>query len=192
MVPAQADRGDASLPTNLLAAGKITTVHGVKGWVKIHSFTAPEENIFEYQPWWMHFPDGWRKLDVDQFRTVDKGFIAHIVGVDDREQARLYCQREIQVSADAFPDPEEGAVYWHQLLGMKVLSRFGGQELLLGTVSGLLETGANDVLVVQPCPGAIDNRERLIPYVEQFVVDVQLDTSTVIVDWDPEFEACND
>ena len=179
-------------PENLVVAGKITTVHGVKGWVKIHSYTAPEENIFDYQPWWVQFPEGWRCIEIDDCRSVAKGFIAHIRGLDDREEARLYCQREIQVSTDQFPPVADGELYWHQLQGLTVLSRFEGKEFNLGKVDGLLETGANDVMVVKPTAESVDDTERLVPYVDQFVVDVLLEQGIVVVDWDPEFEVRKD
>jgi len=179
-------------PQNLVVAGKISTVHGVKGWLKIHSFTDPESNLFDYQPWWIKAASGWQRLEVDQFRTVTKGFIAHFRGLDDREDARLYCQREIYVSAEVFPPAEEGAVYWHQLQGLRVVSTFAGGEQLLGEVEGLLETGANDVLVVRPVAGSVDHRERLIPYIDQCVLEVDLDARRMIVDWDPGFETRND
>jgi len=175
-------------PEKRVVAGKITTVHGVRGWVKIHSYTVPEENIFTYQPWWMKFPSGWKMLEIDEFRGVDKGFIAHVRGLDSRDEARLYCQREIEVSPDSFPPSEEDEVYWHQLLGCRVVSRFGGQETLLGAVDGFIETGANDVLVVTPIADSIDSCERLIPYVATCVVEVDMAARTLFVDWDPQFD----
>ena len=185
-------RSDESPPGDLIVAGKVTTVHGVKGWVKIHSYTAPESNLFDYQPWWMQTREGWERLEVDDHRPVAKGFIAHIRGLDDRDGARAYCQREIQVSPDCFPPVGENEVYWHQLMGFEVISRFEGREYRLGRVDGLLETGANDVAVVAPSAGSIDRRERLIPWVDEFIIDVDLDNSRLIVDWDPEFESRKD
>lgn len=179
-------------PESRVTAGKITTVHGVKGWVKIHSYTAPEESIFAYQPWWMKYPSGWKKLEIDQYRTIDKGFIAHILGIDDREDARLYCQREIEVSTEGFPAPDENEVYWHQLRGLRVVSRFDGVERLLGVVDGFMETGANDVLIVAPTQGSIDTRERLIPYVADYVGEPDFEAGLLVVDWDPDFETRND
>lgn len=167
-------------------------VHGVKGWVKIHSYTSPEDNLFSYQPWWMQFPDGWKQVEIDESRSVAKGYIAHIRDIDDRDQARLYCQREIQVSSDLFPPADEGEFYWRQLQGLKVLSRFEGKEYNLGVVDSLLETGANDVLVVKAAADSVDKVERLIPYVDQFILDVQLEQGVLIVEWDPEFETRND
>jgi 16S rRNA processing protein RimM len=173
---------------NLIVVGKITSVHGVKGWVKIHAYTDPETNIFNYQPWYLAMPGGDRQVVVDQHRAATKGFIAHIEGLDDREQARLYCQREIRVPADQFPEAEAGEIYWHQMEGLRVITRYEGRVADLGTIKGFLETGANDVLVVSGDQQSIDSRERLIPYVDGYVETIDLDNGTVYVQWDPDFE----
>jgi len=183
---ADAVPGLTQAPDDLVTVGKITTVHGVRGWVKIHSFTEPESNIMGYRPWWITMPDGLTRLEVDDFRPATRGFMAHLVGVDDRDQARLYCQREIQVSRSVFPPAEEGEYYWHQLAGMKVISVYNGTQVDLGVVSDFMETGANDVMVVT---GTSDRRERLIPYVDDFVVDIDMDAGVIRVDWDPDFES---
>ena len=172
-------------PPELVVAGKVTTVHGVKGWVKIHSFTEPESNLFDYQPWWMKLPDGWKKIEVDQYRAVTRGFIAHIAGLDDRDEARLYCQREIRVSPDAFPPAGEGETYWHDLLGLEVVTRIDEAFSLLGTVADFMET----VMVVRPSPASIDRQERLLPYTGDCVLDVDLAAGRILVDWDPAFES---
>ncbi len=190
MADARASRpsaGDTEAPADPVVVGKVTTVHGVRGWVKVHSYTAPEANIFDYQPWWMKMPRGWLRLEVDDFRPVNKGFIAHFRGLDDRDEARAYCQREILVAADAMPEPDEGEVYWHQLLESRVVSRYQQQETELGTLKGFLETGANDVMVVKD-----GRRERLIPWIADVILEVDLDRGTVLVDWDPDFESRGD
>ena len=176
---------DTAVPDDLVTVGRITTVHGIRGWVKIHSFTEPESNITNYRPWWMAMPDGLVRLDVDEFRPATKGFLAHLAGVDDRDSARLYCQRDIQVSRALFPEAEEGEYYWHQLEGMKVVTVYGGGETLLGTVSEFMETGANDVMVVT---SSTDKRERLIPFVDEFIVEIDSAAGLIRVDWDPDFD----
>jgi len=179
----------SEIPGKLVVAGKITTVHGVKGWVKIHSYTAPESNLFDYQPWYMKFTDGWKRLEIDQYRSVAKGFIAHIRGLDDREEARLYCQRDIQVSPDLFPVSGGEDIYWHQLQGVKVISVFDGRESILGVVDGYLETGANDVAIVKATSDSIDSIERLIPYIDSVFLEIDLENARLVVDWDPDFES---
>ncbi|HAF90280.1 MAG TPA: 16S rRNA processing protein RimM, partial [Pseudomonas sp.] len=79
---------------------------------------------------------------------------------------------------------EEGEYYWHQLQGLKVIDALGQ---LLGVVDHLLETGANDVLVVKPCVGSLDDRERLLPYTDQCVQQIDLVAGEMRVDWDADF-----
>ena len=75
----------------LLVALSLST--GVKGWVKVESFTEPRENLFKYGPWWLKTARGWREIEFDQSRVQGKGLVAHIVGLDDRDEARNYCQQ---------------------------------------------------------------------------------------------------
>ena len=175
--------------SRLVVVGKITTVYGVKGWVKIHSFTEPMENIFGYQSCYLERDGQWQPLEFDAGKLHGKGLIAQIKGVSDREQARLYCQCNIAVSADEMPALEGDDFYWHELEGLLVYTHSSeGEEQLLGKVSHLMETGANDVLVVRKCKGSIDRRERLIPWLpEQVVQEVDIEAGRMQVDWDAEF-----
>ncbi|WP_237058808.1 ribosome maturation factor RimM [Microbulbifer sediminum] len=169
----------------LVTVGRITAVYGVRGWVKVHSFTEPMDNILQFHDWWLQAGDGWEPLQIDGGRRHGKGLIVHIKGVDDRDLAARFCQRDIAVSRAQMPSLAEGEYYWHQLEGLAVVSRFGGAEQDLGTVERLMETGANDVLVVR---GGKDGRERLIPFLPgEFITDIDLDAGVITVDWDPEF-----
>lgn len=173
---------------DLVNIGRITAVYGVKGWVKIHSYTEIAEDVFAYHPWWLKTPHGVKQVEVDEARPHGKGFVAHIKGVDDRDQAMLITKIDIAVDRSQLPELDEGEYYWSQLEGLAVITTYGGMSQRLGRVSKLLETGANDVLVVQPDDQSIDQRERLIPYVpDQFILRVDLGTREMQVDWDPEF-----
>lgn len=174
--------------SRLLDVGRIAGVHGVKGWVKVQSFTEPGDNLFEYQPWWLKTPHGVKKIEIDAAQPHGKGYIVHIVDLDDRDLAAQYSGQIIAVQLEQLPELESEEYYWHQLQGLRVVTRYQGQEQDLGQVSKLLETGANDVLVVAPDAQSLDDRERLIPYVPgQYVVKVDLTQSQIDVDWDPEF-----
>lgn len=173
--------------TDPLVVGKITTVYGVKGWVKVHSFTQPADNIFDYRPWWINTAQGWRELQIDQHRLHQHSFVVHVKGIDDRDAARLLCQLDIAVEKSQLHGLEDGEYYWHQLIGLGVVSHYQGKEYRLGSVKEMLETGANDVFVVQGDSDSIDTQERLIPYVDQFVTKIDLQAQKVVVDWDPEF-----
>ncbi len=170
-----------------LTAGRITGAYGVRGWVKIHSYTDPEENLFAFGAWRLKRRGSLESIEFDQWKRHGKGMVAHIAGVDDRTLAESFRGLEIVVDANRLPTLEEGDYYWHQLQGLQVWGRepgTGDRRVLLGTVDHLIETGANDVLVVRACEGSIDDRERLIPYLPGDVVTrVDLEQGVIEVDW---------
>lgn len=164
--------------------GKITSVYGVKGWVKVLSYTQPRENLCKYKQWTLEQAGKKRVVSV-KTKVHGKGLVAQIDGCDDRELAKQYCDSLITVSKDELPALSSGEFYWHQLEGLLVKTSTGE---LLGKVSHLMETGSNDVLVVRKCNGSIDGKERLIPYLPDDVVkNVDLSEGLIEVDWDPEF-----
>ena len=170
-----------------LVVGRITAVFGVRGWVKVHSYTQQLEAVFDYQPWWVDMPEGRQKIQVDDWKRHGDGLVAHLKGVDDRDIARTWCQQDIHVDKALLPDLSNQEFYWHQLEGLAVTSHFEGQEIRLGVVKSLLETGANDVLVVEGDAHSVDRQERLIPYAEQFVTSIDVENGTIDVIWDPDF-----
>jgi len=173
--------------------GKVTSVYGVKGWVKIFSYTQPKENICQYNVWQLQDGEGnLRSIDVLECRVHGNGLIAQFKGVQDRDQAKAYCGLLVTVPSEDLPDLPEGEYYWSQLQGLKVYSlshnEQNSQPVLLGVVDHLIETGSNDVLVVRKCKESVDGKERLIPYLpEQVVKLVDLDKGVIEVDWDPDF-----
>ena len=176
-------------PSELAVIGKITTVYGVKGWVKVHSYTEPMENFFGYTDFLIQRNGSWSSIDFAEGKRHGKGLVARISGVDDRDVAAGYTRCDIAIPVSAMPKLEDDEFYWHQLEGLKVLTKGSdGDDLLLGVVSHMLETGANDVLVVRKCQGSIDKQERLIPYLpDQFIQHIDLEAGEIRVDWDPEF-----
>lgn len=176
-----------AFPVDPVAVGRITGVYGIKGWVKIHSSTAPLENIFDYQPWWIQARAGWQALKIVEQRRQGRGLVARIAGIDDRDQAQEICQQDILVSRSQFSNLSPGEFYWSELLGLAVYSRLGDTRVRLGKVAGFMETGANDVLVVRGDATSCDRRERLIPYADQYVLHTDLAGGEMIVAWDPAF-----
>ncbi len=181
-----------SLPDHLLVVGRIAGVYGIKGWVKIDSSTQPKENIFGYQPWYVPGKNGKQALKIDEYRAHGKGYVGHIVGVDDRDIAQGWCRKDICIEKSQLPDLVDDEWYWHQLEYMKVYSvgvalDVPGQRVLLGEVSGVMETGSNDVLVLKSCPGSIDDRERMVPWLDEFLHNIDIDQKEIEVIWDPDF-----
>lgn len=159
--------------------GKISGVFGVKGWVKVYSFTDPREAIVEYSPWMVHYLGQWQAMEVLAGQRQGKMVVAQLAGIDDRDQAELLTGCLIAVPQAKLGGLQQGQYYWRQLEGLQVLTTTGVD---LGKVDHLMETGANDVLVVR------GDRERLIPYTPGHAVQkVDLDAGVIHVDWDPEF-----
>jgi 16S rRNA processing protein RimM len=168
----------------MLTVGKIAGCFGIKGWVKIHSYTDPAENFLSYGQWHLKRRDGYEPVEFDQGKIHGKGLVAHIAGVDDRTLAESYKGLTVAIPADRLPLLEAGDYYWRDLEGLKVWCRDGENRVFLGTVDYLIETGANDVLVVKGCAGSIDERERLIPYLPgETVTRVDLEGAVIEVDW---------
>lgn len=171
----------------VLVVGRIGAPHGVRGWVKLHSFTEPREQLLEYDPLRIRRGGQWREVKIAEYRAVESGLLARVEGIEDRDEAALLRNCDLGIAETQLPDLEAGEYYWHQLIGLEVISTFQGQTYRFGEVEELLETGANDVLVVQGDIDSLDLRRRLIPYQEQFLLNVDLSAGRIEVDWDPEF-----
>ena len=162
-----------------IVIGKVGGPFGVKGWIKLLSWTEPREEIAGYSPWHIRQGEGWKEWKVAEFRPHGKGLAAKLVGLDDRDQAAALMGAEIAVWRDELGEPEPGQYYWADLIGLEVQT---GQGQGFGKVDGLMATGANDVLVVK------GERERLIPFIQgQVIKSVDLDAGIITVDWDPDF-----
>lgn len=163
-----------------LNAGQISGVFGVKGWVKVFSFTQPRENILQYSPWLLQKNNQISEIKVIAGQRHGNAVVAELEGVSDRDSAAALMGSEILIRRQQLPKPKAGEYYWADLVGLTVLTESGVD---LGKVDHLLETGANDVLVV------VDGEtERLIPFLQQqTVLNIDLDGGKMIVDWDPDF-----
>lgn len=163
-----------------IVVGEISGVFGIKGWVKVYSFTEPRENILNYSPWVLRKGSDVKSVEVIDGGLQGKAVVACLEGVADRDAAAGLGGYEIVIDSDLLPEPEAGEYYWRDLIGLAVETE---QGIALGVVDYLLETGANDVLVVKD-----GERERLIPFLQgQFVKNINLESGVMIVDWDPEF-----
>ena len=182
-----------------ITVGQISAVFGVKGWLKVHSYTEPMENILSYtcDQWLLEKNGQQQSVKVDEARRHGNGIIVHIKDIDDRDVARQFCKSQIRIPVSAMPALDEDDFYWHQLQGLNVyqLNDQGMQGDLLGVVDYLLETGANDVLVIKTpgrgegSRGEGNSGEVLIPYVpEQVVKRVDIERRTLLVDWTPDWD----
>ena len=168
-------------PGRRILLGTVAGALGLRGEVKLESWTEPRDAIFRYQPWTLRDAHG-REREVSGVRGRETGkhVVATFPDVVDRTTAEALQGLEIHVPRDALPPARPGEFYWADLEGLSVVTVDG---VALGTVSHLFSTGANDVLVARD-----DERERMIPFVQpQYVTSIDIDAGVITVDWDPDF-----
>jgi len=171
---------------NQIILGKVGAVYGIKGWLKIHSFTGELDAILDYFPWSLKLGNKTQTVEVTDWRKHNKGLIVKVGNIDDRDDAQALVGSEILTSEASLPDLPQGDFYWRDLIGMSVVTTKGYD---LGVVSDMMETGANDVLVVKAnLNDGFSKKERLIPYLfEEVVESVSIENKQICVDWDPGF-----
>lgn len=170
-----------AIAAQAVVVGKISGVYGIKGWVRVFSYTEPRTNILHYRPWQLAWPDQSRHqcLDVLEGHSHGGGVVAQLAGIVDRDMARALMGADIYIARDQLPALPAGEYYWVDLIGLQVINT---KEVPLGKISEVLATSANDVLVVQ------GERERLIPFVRpQIVVAIDTAARIVRVDWEAEY-----
>ena len=166
-------------PGRLIEVGQITGAFGVNGRVKVKPYTQSPGNILDYSPWTINAGGVVNQHCVLSSRIQGNALIVRLEGVDDRDAAIGLRGAVIIVARSALPPPLPGEYYWVDLVGLDVITEDG---CLLGKVSRLMETGANDVLEVS------GDRTRLLPFVrDQYIKEVNLEEGRIVVDWDPDF-----
>ena len=183
------EQAESSERDDYVVLGKLTSPYGIKGWLKVFSHTSPMEGILDYPEWIVRQGASLRRHRLCNGRRQGKGLVALLEGIDSREAAEHLAGAEVLLLKSALPELAGDEYYWHQLEGLTVVTREGA---VLGRIVYLFETGANDVLVVkgdpQGEPAAIDDRERLLPFLpDEVIVAVDLPGGTMTVEWDPEF-----
>ena len=159
-----------------IVVGRIVGLYGLRGWVKVYSYTQPVDNIVAYNPWYLRFADVWRTVELSTGKRHGKTVIAKLLGIDDRNQASLLVGAKIAISPGQLKPLAKGEFYWAQLVGLQVVNLNGE---LLGVVDYVLETGANDVLVLDGVA------EMLVPFVQDDIIkSICLDERRIVADWD--------
>ena len=166
--------------STMVIMGRIASAHGIRGWVRIQPFTDYVDSLLEYRSWWIGPEAGpWREVKVGACEVHSKTLAAQLPDCPDRTAAEKLKGLLIAVPRASLPVQDEGEYYWSDLLGLEVVNVAG---LCLGTVAKLLESGANEVLVVQGADGEI-----LIPFVASAIKQVDLKTKSILVDWSADY-----
>jgi len=173
-----------SRASDTIVIGKIGAPYGVKGWVKITTYTDETEGVFSYSPWLLGEAE--KEVTVDVWRTHNKGVVAKLIGVESRDDAESIKNLDISIKAEQLPQLTDDEYYWRDLVGMQVVTEAGYD---LGAVKELFETGSNDVMLIRANPNdAFGQKERMVPFLfDQVIKQVDMQARTIKVDWDPGF-----
>jgi 16S rRNA processing protein RimM len=164
------------LATAPVILGRISGLFGVRGWVRLFSYTEPREAVLQYKGLLLGRNGDWQSVEVAEGQRHGKSVILRLEGFDDRDQAVRLIGTEIGADRSELPEPEEGHFYWSDLTGLTVVHRDGTE---LGKVKDMLETGAHDVMVVE------GEQKRLIPFVtNEVVLNVDFNEKVINVDWE--------
>jgi 16S rRNA processing protein RimM len=172
-----------NLPEHLVVMGRIVAPYGVFGWLKVLPDTETLDSLFDYGTWWVGKDNHWQELTVEEAKIHNDVLVVKLQGIDDRDAAFACKGKQVAVPRDALPEAAENEYYWSDLIGLTVKNQ---QDVVFGQIADVFETGANDVIVVN---GGESNgeRERLIPFTAQVILDVDLVAKTMLVDWDADF-----
>ena len=178
-----------------LTVAEVVGVYGIKGWIKVRLLVEDAKTLTEFEglvmaPGPRMNPNGLSgeikssEIKLSTVRPQGKGFVAHLVGVDDRNAAEKLVGCVLTASAEQLPPTEVDEDYWRDLVGLRVHCVENAHESCLGVVDYLLDTGANDVLVIKPSDDSVDDKERLVPWVlGDVVTKVDLVARELWLDW---------
>jgi len=164
----------------MVIMGKVVGAQGIQGWVKVQTFTEYLDSLLDYDIWYVGNEQAWRPVEVLEANVHGKVLVAKLEGVLDRTAAEKCKGQLIAVPRSELPEQEEGEYYWSDLVGLSVENLAGDK---FGTVDSLLETGANDVLVVK----SEERGETLIPFIASVIQQVSLKDKTIRVDWQADY-----
>ena len=163
---------------DLICVGHVLGPTGLKGWVRVFSHTSPRDNILSYSPWFIERGEGLEKSKV-RGRRQGKQVLAQLEGIEDRNAAETLSGCRLYIRQQQLPELAAGEYYWSDLIGLTVETL---QAEPLGRVAAMMETGADDVMVLE------GERERLIPFViDEIVREVDLGKRRLVVDWSPDY-----
>ena len=169
--------GDES---SLVVMARIVAAHGIQGWVKLKAFTEDPAGLDGYAEWVVKVPEGWRYMALEDFAVHAKGPAAKLSGCDDRTAAERLRGAEVAIPRESLGEAGEGMQFRVDLVGLEVVDEGGAA---LGKVESFFETGDTSVMVVR------GGRERMIPFVADYVKAVDRETGRITVAWEQDYDA---
>jgi len=181
VAPADEDPADAGVDDldvgkdSLLELGQVGAAYGVRGWVKLSSFTDPPERLFEHGSVYLGLHGRWSRYEVEARGRSGGRLTAKLAGVNDRDQAQRLTGASICVARAALPERQAGDFYRADLIGCEVVNQDGH---ILGVVQHFVETPAHTLMVVR------GTREYWVPALPKHLRRVDLQARRVRVNWD--------
>ncbi|MCD6055203.1 MAG: rimM [Gammaproteobacteria bacterium] len=166
--------------TEILTVGKLGRVYGLQGWMRLMSYTHPGENIFTYAPWYLGLKGQWQPCEVAAHKAHGKGWIIRLADCDHCDKANRYVNALVGIKKEALNPRGPDELYWHELIGLTVENT---QAEELGTIVDLINTGANDILVIR---NKDSGKEQWVPYLSDVILHIDLDEQRMQVNWDRE------
>ena len=164
------------LNNDFIVIGKITSTHGIKGWVSIESYSSNTEDIFDYKLF-LNTNGNFKRIDVSDYRLMPKKIIVKIKSIDSIDLAETFIDCKIYTKSDQFSNPDKDEYYWNDLIGCSVYSN---EKYLLGNVTNIIRNSSSDILVIKNLK---NQREILIPFIKDFLLEVNLKEKTIGVNW---------
>jgi len=160
--------------------GRIVGAFGLQGWVKVKAFTEEAGGAGAFPRWLVHAKEGWREMALEGFEVHARGPVAKLAGCGDRDAAERLRGADVAVPRSELGDAGEGAYYRSDLVGLAVVDEGGST---LGEVESFFDTGPTSVMVVK------GERERMIPFVPEYVKAVDPVARRITVDWKADYDA---
>lgn len=155
----------------LIEMGAIGGVVGLKGWLKIKTFTSLADDLLQYTNWYLEN----KAYQLEGGKVTASGLQVKLVGINDRNSAEQLKGKLIAIPRADFSATAENEYYWIDLIDLAVNNR---QGQFLGKVTRIFATGANDVLEIK-----LQKEVRLIPFVKHYIDSVDLENKKIQVDW---------
>ena len=166
--------------SDVIIIGVVGRAFGIKGWVKINSFSFPLENIFTYSPLLLKTNNLTQTVEIEHYEIHNANLVAKFIGINDRNAAELITNSEIIIKKEQLESiSDEDEYYWNNLTGLKIVNTKG---IYLGIVVTIFNNKATDILVIKD-----NEKERMIPFIKQYILNIDLEKKEILVDWEEDF-----
>jgi 16S rRNA processing protein RimM len=170
------------VPGDLTQVGHITGAYGIAGGIRVSPYSPDADALLQVKTWWLDKP-ALRPVKVRTARLHSGDVVATLADVKDRDAAEALKGAAISIPRSEFPALPEDEYYWTDLIGMDVVNLQGEA---LGKVADMMHNGAQSILRIMPVPDELASdkaQERLVPFVDQFVKEVDVAGRKITLDW---------